>query len=213
MPRSSRHRSSIPRESVCVDESQELFAAIEVKGLTVDGIRGMRVASLRYFDPAGNFAEAVGGSIGRPLPQPLRADSATLVSTNQRGDAKFILAWRSPTETLLLSVDRGAFAHLEESLASVADGCMVDQSGGLCAVRVSGSRAEDMLLRLGSSASIPGGRRSAQQPAGRPAGADAVRSARHADLAGRACVSGALGGLDEHHRGGSLIPSFREPRT
>lgn len=138
-----------------MDESQELFAAIEVKGLTVDGIRGMRVASLRYFDPAGNFAEAAGGLIGRPLPQPLRADSATLVSTNQRGDAKFILAWRSPTETLLLSVDRGAFAHLGESLANVADGCMVDQSGGLCAVRVSGSRAEDMLLRLGSRASIP----------------------------------------------------------
>ena len=37
--------------------SQELFAAIEVKGLTVEGIRGMHVASLRYFDPAGNFAE------------------------------------------------------------------------------------------------------------------------------------------------------------
>jgi sarcosine oxidase gamma subunit len=32
---------------------------------------------------------------------------------------------------------------------------MVDQTGGLCAVRVSGSRAGDMLLRLGSSASSP----------------------------------------------------------
>jgi sarcosine oxidase gamma subunit len=136
-----------------VDESQELFAAIEVKGLTVDGIRGMRVASLRYFDPAGNFADAAMGLIGRPLPQPLRADSATLVY--QGGDAKFILAWRSPTETLLLSADRDAFAHLKDSLASVPDGCMVDQTGGLCALRVSGSKAGDVLLRLGSSASIP----------------------------------------------------------
>jgi sarcosine oxidase gamma subunit len=143
-----------------VDNSQELFAAIEVKGLTVDGIRGMQVASLRYFNPAGNFADVVKERLGRALPQPLRADSATVVSTThvsmtQGGDSKFILAWRSPTETLLLSADRGAFAHLEESLASVPDGCMVDQTGGLCAVRVSGSRAGDMLVRLGSSASIP----------------------------------------------------------
>jgi sarcosine oxidase gamma subunit len=143
-----------------VDDSQELFAAIEVKGLTVDGIRRMYVASLRYFNPAGNFADTVRERIGRALPQPLRADSATLVATNQRsttleGDAKFILAWRSPTETLLLSADRDAFAHLKDSLASVPDGCLVDQTGGLCAVRVSGSKAGDMLLRLGSSASVP----------------------------------------------------------
>ena len=141
-----------------MDESQELFAAIEVKELTVEGIRGMQVASLRYFDPAGSFADAVKERIGRALPQPLRADSATFDSTtlvHQGGDAKFILAWRSPTETLLLSADRGAFAQFEESLASVPGGCMVDQTGGLCAVRVSGGRAADMLLRLGSSASIP----------------------------------------------------------
>jgi sarcosine oxidase gamma subunit len=148
-----------------VGNSQELFAAIEVKGLTVDGIRGMHVASLRYFNPAGNFAGAVRERIGRALPQPLRADAATLgstalgsttlISTIQGGNSKFILAWRSPTETLLLSEDRDAFAHLKESLASVPDGCMVDQTGGLCPVRVSGSRAGDMLLRLGSGASIP----------------------------------------------------------
>ena len=153
-----------------MDNSQELFAPIEVKGLSVEGIRGMHVASLRYFDPAGNFAGAVRERIGKALPRPLRADSATLgstvlgstthvpathVPTIQGGDSKFILAWRSPTETLLLSADRGAFTHLQESLASVPDGCMVDQTGGLCAVRVSGSRAGDMLLRLGSGASIP----------------------------------------------------------
>lgn len=148
-----------------MDNSQELFAPIEVKGLSVEGIRGMHVASLRYFDPAGNFAGAVRERIGKALPQPLRADSAILgstvpgstthVPTIQGGDSKFILAWRSPTETLLLSADRGAFAHLQESLASVPDGCMVDQTGGLCAVRVSGGRAGDMLLRLGSSATIP----------------------------------------------------------
>jgi hypothetical protein len=91
--------------------SQELFAPIEVKGLTVDGIRGMRVASLRSFDPAGNSADVAMGLIGTALPQPQRAGSATLGSTTQRGDTKFILAWRSPTETPLLSADRGVFAR------------------------------------------------------------------------------------------------------
>ena len=151
MPKSTRHRSSILQGSACVDKVLELFAAIEAKELAVDGIRAMQVASLRYFDHAGSFGAVVRDVIGRPLPQALRADSAT-----SGGDAKFILAWRSPTETLLLSTDQRAFANLEERLADATDGCMVDQTGGLCAVRVRGARAGDLLLRLGSSASIPG---------------------------------------------------------
>ena len=135
----------------CMDETQELFAAIEVNQLTVDGIRAMQIASLRYFDPAGSFSAAVQNVIGRPLPQALRADSATI-----GGDAKFILAWRSPTETLLLSTDQRALVDLKERLAGETDGCMVDQTGGLCAVRVCGGRAGDLLLRLGAAASIPG---------------------------------------------------------
>jgi sarcosine oxidase gamma subunit len=136
--------------SACVDEVQELFAAIEVNQLTVDGIRAMQVASLRYFDPAGSFSAVVQNVIGRPLPQALRADSATM-----GGDANFILAWRSPTETLLLSTDQRAFVDLKERLAGATDGCMVDQTGGLCAVRVCGVRAADLLQRLGAGTSIP----------------------------------------------------------
>jgi sarcosine oxidase gamma subunit len=148
-----------------VDNPQELFAAIEVNGLTVEGIRGMQVASLRYFNPAGKFAGTVRERIGSALPQPLRAESTSLGSATMGGDAQFILAWRSPTEILLLSTDPGAFGALEKSLASTPnasatdvgalDGCMVDQTGGLCPVRVSGRRAQDLLLRLGSGASIP----------------------------------------------------------
>jgi heterotetrameric sarcosine oxidase gamma subunit len=134
-----------------VDKVQELFAAVEAKELTVDGIRAMQVASLRYFDPAGSFASAVQNVIGRLLPQALRADSAT-----SGDDAQSILAWRSPTETLLLSTDQEAFTDLKERLAGATDGCMVDQTGGWCAVRVRGGRAGDLLLRLGASASIPG---------------------------------------------------------
>jgi sarcosine oxidase gamma subunit len=134
-----------------VDKVQELFAAIEAKELAVDGIRAMQVASLRYFDPAGSFGALVQNVTSSPLPQTLRADTVSI-----GGDATFILAWRSPTETLLLSTDQEAFADLKERLAGATDGCMVDQTGGLCAVRVRGAKAGDLLLRLGSSASIPG---------------------------------------------------------
>lgn len=151
MPKSSRRPSSILRASASVGSSQELFAAIEVNGLTVDGIRGMQIACLRYFDASGEFPAAVRQALGKPLPQPLRADSAT-----DGGESEFILAWRSPTETLLLSTDRSAFLNLEKHLASAKDGCMVDQSGGLCAVRVRGSKSAQLLRRLGPSASIPG---------------------------------------------------------
>jgi hypothetical protein len=150
MPKSSRRRSSILTGSACVDET-ELFAAIEVDQLTVDGIRAMQIVSLRYFDPAGSFSAVVQNVIGRPLPQALRADSAAI-----GGDAKFILAWRSPTETLLLSTDQRVLVDLKERLAGETDGCMVDQTGGVCAVRVCGGRAGDLLLRLGAGASIPG---------------------------------------------------------
>ncbi len=134
-----------------MDSPQELFAAMEVNGMRVEHARGMRVASLRYFDRGGKFAAVVRESVGRPMPEPLRADSVDGVSE----DPRFILAWRSPTETLLLSTDEAAFAGLEERLAGEVDGCMVNQTGGLCALRVRG-RTDDLLLRLGSSDSIPG---------------------------------------------------------
>jgi sarcosine oxidase gamma subunit len=137
--------------NVCVDKPQELFARIEVNGLAVDGIRAMQVASLRHFDAAGDFVAAAREIFGVPLPEPLRADTANL-----RGEAKFILAWRSPTETLLLCADQSAFAHLKERFAGVPGGCVVDQTGGWCAVRVSGARAADLLLRLGTGVSMPG---------------------------------------------------------
>jgi heterotetrameric sarcosine oxidase gamma subunit len=141
----------MPPASAFVVSSQELFAAVEVNGLTVDDIRGVQVACLRYFDPAGKFPGAVKEALGRPLPEPLRADSAT-----HGGDSEFILAWRSPTESVLLSTSRSAFLDVAKRLASAEDGCVVDQTGGLCAVRVSGAKAADLLCRLGASASIPG---------------------------------------------------------
>lgn len=134
-----------------MDSVQNLFPAIVVDGLAVETIPGMEVASLRYFEPGGSFAAEAHRIMGRALPGPLQASAGA----DAQGDPRLILAWRSPTETLVLSGDRIAFADLKRGLAKAADGCMVEQTGGLCAIRVGGRRSSDLLLRLGGSASIP----------------------------------------------------------
>jgi sarcosine oxidase gamma subunit len=134
-----------------MDNSDRPIATIEVDGLCVKCEPALQIAALRYFDAAGPFAAALLEIIGRPLPEPLRATSIE----GATGEARFILAWRSPTETLILSSDRVAFSELGQRLVGVADGCMVDQTGGVWPLRVQGYRARDLLLRLGSATSIP----------------------------------------------------------
>jgi sarcosine oxidase gamma subunit len=137
-----------------VDSPQARYAAIEADGLTIRPERELQAASLRYFDSAGSFAATVREMIGRPLPPPLRAiqlDDATR-------DAYLILVWRSPTEILLLSKGHGRdrFAELEQHMAGAVDGCMVNQTGGLCLLRAQGTKVRDLLLRLGAATAIPG---------------------------------------------------------
>ena len=122
-----------------------------VHGLSVSADRDVQIASLRYFDSAGGFAAAVREAVGRPLPEPLHA---LKVGSAMQGPYA-ILAWRSPTETLLLTNDRAAFDELERQLAAAADGCMVNQTGGICVLRVQGLKAGDLLVRLGASTAIP----------------------------------------------------------
>jgi sarcosine oxidase gamma subunit len=135
-----------------MDNPRSAPAAVEIDGLSVSDDPGSQVASLRYFDTAGSFAGAVREIVGRPVPDPLHA----IQVENPLNNAHFILAWRSPTETLLLSSDRVAFADLEQRLAAAADGCMVDQTGGMRALRVQGHRAGELFLRLGATTAIPG---------------------------------------------------------
>jgi len=132
-------------------DSQRKPTVVEIDGLSVIEERGLLAASLRYFDSADRFVAAVRESLGRPLPEPLRAVRIDLATSG----GQVILAWRTPTETLLLTKDGAAFAELERRLAAEVDGCMVDQTGGLCAFRVRGLKARDLLLRLGAITSIP----------------------------------------------------------
>jgi sarcosine oxidase gamma subunit len=107
---------------------------------------------LRYFDRDGRFAAEVRECTGQSVPGPLG------VTTARSGvhDAQFLLAWRSPSETLLLCSDRQAFAALERRLAGAADGCLVDQTGGILIWDVQGRRAVDLLQRMGARTGIPG---------------------------------------------------------
>jgi hypothetical protein len=56
---------------------------------------------------------------------------------------------------LLLTQHRAAFAALTQDLSAESDGCMVDQTGGIRVIRATGPRAPELLLRLGSAASVP----------------------------------------------------------
>lgn len=126
-------------------------SAVEVAGLCVRVQRQVEVASLRYFDAADRFVATVREVLGTPLPEPLRA---LRVEASPSG-TRFILFWRSPTETLLASYDPVAFAELDARTATEVDGCMVVQTGGIRVLRVAGPKARDLLLRLGSGTVIP----------------------------------------------------------
>jgi len=122
----------------------------DIAGVRVAAMAEVRVASLRYFDRGGRFGSALNQALGEPLPQVQRA---VLAAPGQ--DAQVLLAWRSPTETLLLCGSAATFAELEQRLAGAEDGYMVDQSGGICVFRVQGERAAEFLQRLAASTAIP----------------------------------------------------------
>ena len=115
-------------------------------GLTVRLDGTTQSAALRYFVRGGAFAAAVQESIGL-LPEGLQAAETP--------DGALILAWRSPTETLVLTDNPARLSDLEARVAQEADGCLVNLSGGLQVLRVTGERISDLLSRLGGTGSIP----------------------------------------------------------
>ena len=119
-------------------ESTDLVACVE---------ETMAVATLRYFDRSGAFAQAVRAAAGASLPEPLAA--------HEVAESQLILAWRSPTETLCFGRNRSRLAELTARLAGAGEGCVVDLTGGVRIVRLTGVRIADLLCRLGGAASVP----------------------------------------------------------
>jgi sarcosine oxidase gamma subunit len=133
-------------------------------GLSVRWHHGLGVASLRYFYPAGSFAAEVAEVLGGPLPEPLRAHRHLLATAGDcagrdegaaKGESELVLAWRSPTETLLVTADAGCLSRVDRFAANRSDGCLVDQTGGILTLVVAGARAPDLLTRLGSTDAVP----------------------------------------------------------
>lgn len=128
-----------------VDEYLAAMGA--VAGLSVRVDDALQVATLRYFAPDGEFAEALREVTGLSLPRTQEAASAR--------DGQLTLAWRSPTETLCLAGNPARLVQIVARLAGLTDGCLVSLSGGLQVLRVTGERIADLLCRLGGTGSIP----------------------------------------------------------
>jgi heterotetrameric sarcosine oxidase gamma subunit len=120
-----------------------------VPGLEVGDDPRVHIATLRYFEPRGAFADAVQAATGVALPAPLAATSAALPGAPQR--AALVLAWLRPTETLVLTADTIALRALMARLGSAAGGHVLDLSGSLQVLRLAGARVSDLLARLGSA--------------------------------------------------------------
>ena len=123
------------------------MAPIEGGGLAVRVDQAMCAASLRYFEAEGSFAAAARDATGVALPKPLEAARSP--------DGELTLAWRSPSETLLLTPSAQRLDELEGRLIGSPEGCLVNLTGGLKVLRVTGERPAELLRRLGGTASVP----------------------------------------------------------
>jgi hypothetical protein len=124
-------------------------ARLAAAGIEVRNMPGMYAAVLRYFEPGGAFAAAVSSATGTGLPGPLAAAVAALTGTS---GSELVLAWSRPTETLLLTRDEAALGELLRRLASADGGYVVNLSGGLAVLRLTGARVEELIGRLGGAA-------------------------------------------------------------
>ena len=122
----------------------EVSGALEIDGLRVQAVRAAPAAALRYFTRDGGFTAALGAA-GLSLPE----------CGHVLGTQDLTLAWRSPSETLCLAATAGRLAQLHARLGEHADGCLVELTGALDVVALSGPRVAQLLVRLGSTASLP----------------------------------------------------------
>jgi sarcosine oxidase gamma subunit len=125
-------------------------AVLEAVGVSVKRQESVAVGSLRYFVAPGSFTAAMVAVLGGPLPPPLGA-----VRHDSEEGSAVVLAWRSPTETLVVCHDAARVALIEHHAAGRADGCFVDQSGGIVPIQISGPRMVELLSRLVSVPAIP----------------------------------------------------------
>lgn len=107
--------------------------------------------SLRYFDANAEFVSRIQLVTGCELPGPLEARETSLPPTADGG----VLAWRSPTETLLLAANVSALAAFD-GLPASADGCAIDLTGAFSRFTCAGRELGAVFARLGGTGIFPG---------------------------------------------------------
>jgi heterotetrameric sarcosine oxidase gamma subunit len=123
----------------------EAGTRLEGAGLRVRLEPHAPAAALRYFSHVGAFGDAV-RTAAAALPETGKAVAAG------RG---LILAWRSPSETLCLARTAERLQEVQAAVSASADGSFIELTGGISLVRIEGARIEELLCRLGGSASMP----------------------------------------------------------
>jgi hypothetical protein len=124
----------------------ELVAVSACAGLTVELAQGLHLASLRHF-AAAPIDALLRETTGAGLPRSQQAC--------QGADGEVTLAWRSPSETLLLSGAVAVLQQLAQQLKASDDACLVELSAAFRVVRLAGARVSDLLCRLGGTGAIP----------------------------------------------------------
>lgn len=134
-----------------MDETQEWPTSIDGPGLSVELQPKIHAASLRYFQRDGAFAAMVQSVTGVNLPSDLGAN----LGTDATAQHITLLAWRSPTETTLLTTDAGLLDALQSAAAGFSDGCIVDQRGGLSVLRARGPAVPDLVAKTAGHGAMP----------------------------------------------------------
>jgi hypothetical protein len=142
-----RHPSLIQRDGAFMDERRFDTFSINTRRFAASIVHRIPTLSLRYFDANGAFAWGAGEIFGRRLPDPLEAWEIT--------EPPVRIAWRSPTETLLLGQSAEFFGAFD-GLASSPDGCVVDMTGAFSLIRCSGTQVGEVIARLGGPGILPG---------------------------------------------------------
>jgi hypothetical protein len=131
-------------------EIHNLLSPVKAPGVWISCDQNLNVASLRYFDRDA-FSRSVQERLGMPLPGVCSA----LCAPNLSDLDTTVLAWRSPTEAVLLCNGPAVILQLQVHLDSGNDGCVVDQTGGLLALRSKGTGVAELFARIGGPGTLP----------------------------------------------------------
>jgi hypothetical protein len=120
------------------------------KALTISVVESAALLSLRYMGIDAQFVEHMQAALGCSLPETLQAQSILLPETGHRA----VLAWRRPSETLLLAETHEIVDRFAE-IAATDDGYVLDLTGGFTLFSCEGALTAQMCARLGGPDNFP----------------------------------------------------------